>query len=100
MIVLAIVSGCGGWFSSKPGKHDSRRFGLVRNVLGIQRNFMPLFSPIQYRATCDSQGLSLGTYKRSISVTRNVPHTDGEKELRFIFEGVAGILRTPGMNIE
>lgn len=37
---------------------------------------------------CNSQGLSLSPYKRSISVTRDVPYTDGEKELRFTFEGV------------
>lgn len=27
VIVLVIVSDCGGWFNSKPRKHDSRRLG-------------------------------------------------------------------------
>ena len=80
MIVLVFVSDCGGWFNSKPRKHDSRRFGRgakhTRNPTAISGHYSPQSST---RATCNSQGLSLRTYKRSISVTRDVPHTDGEK---------------------
>jgi len=91
VIVVMIVSGCGGWFNSKPRKHDSRRFGrgakhTYSDSNGISCHYSPQSST---RATCNSQGLSLSTYKRSISVTHDVPHTDGERTCA-LFSRVCG----------